>query len=138
SHDFTYLILGIIASIVIVVISVRSIMTYQRRISPGAYVSKLGILFDFNAPALILCQVPMEAIHFLHRQQINISLDEIYIKEMAPYGYVHTTIFESGGVGNVNSWNSPFRILRYQRIIGLINLSRKQLQQGLHSVKKTI
>ena len=57
-------------------------------------------VLNFDAPALIVCQMPVEHIHIVHGQQVDVFLDESHWEEMTRAIEVHATIGETWCVGD--------------------------------------
>ena len=50
-----------------------AIPPHQRFLAPRPYLGELRVLLDLEAPALIVGQMPMEAIHLVERQQVDVQ-----------------------------------------------------------------
>ena len=65
------------------------------------------VLLNLDAPALILGEVPVKRIHLVHRQEIDVLLDEIDREEVAPHVEVHTPVGKSWSVVDLDGGNRP-------------------------------
>src|SRR6266498_4493545 len=87
-----YFFLCVKATITNAIVSFSGITSDGRTISPTANLSKLWIFFYFNPPSLVICQMPMEIIHFMQGEVIDIFFYKTYRKKMATNIEMHTTI----------------------------------------------
>ena len=66
------------------VLSVETAMTAAVRLrSPPPSLCQPGTGLDLNAPALVLGEVPMQDVHPMQGQRLNLLLHEIHVLEMA-------------------------------------------------------
>jgi len=71
---------------------------YDRLTTLGADFCQSRIFFNFNTPALIICEVPMEVIHVVECQQVNVFLYKIDTKKMTGDIQHHSAIMEVGSI----------------------------------------
>ena len=99
-YDFAYLLLGIESSVRRAVVPVGvAAVAYERLFARAAFDGQLGVALDLDAPALIVSQVPVEAVELVCGQDIYIALDLLDRKEMAAYVEHCAAICECGFVG---------------------------------------
>ena len=58
------------------------------------------IFLNFNSPSLIFCQVPVESIHIMQSQQVDILFYKLYREKVTSYIEMHTSITETWIVFN--------------------------------------
>ena len=56
---------------------------------------RFRIFLDLDAPSLVVCQVPVEAVHIVQGKNIDELLDRIYREEVPGNIEVHTAIRET-------------------------------------------
>ena len=99
--------------------------------SEGALFGEEGILFGLHSPATVVDEVPVEDIHLVHGQPVDVALDEIYAEEVSADVKVHSAPFESGFVENVEAGDGP---VDARGLLGAFDLVRKELAEGLNRV----
>src|SRR5688572_21783580 len=85
-HDVPVLLLCIIASVSAVHLSLR------------ADLGQLGPGFDFNAPALVICQMKVQPVQLVMRDQVNVTLYIIHAEEVARHIQHRAAPPESGSI----------------------------------------
>src|SRR5580765_8383590 len=76
NHVFD-LLLSIETSRTLVIVSFSRISTNDGSISECTNFSKAWIFFDFYSPSLVLGKMPVEIIHFVQREVVNVFLNKI-------------------------------------------------------------
>ena len=76
-HDIPCILLCIEPSIRLSVVDI-CIVSHDGACAFGANLRQFGILFNLNAPALVVSQVPMKGVHVVECQQIYKPFHEIY------------------------------------------------------------
>ena len=76
-HNVAYLLLCIVAAIRCLVVKV-GIRADDRTATLGTYGDQLRPFLDFDAPALIISEVPVKHVHIMQRQQVDELLDKIH------------------------------------------------------------
>src|SRR5439155_15190820 len=78
----------------------------DRLLAPRADGGQLRVLLDLDAPALVLGEVPVEGVHLVEREQIDVLLDEAERHEVAsgvevsaPPGKTRRVLDRRGGHG---------------------------------------
>src|SRR5215469_5065825 len=93
-HNVLDLLLGIVtASVRIGILLVENFIRALRQ---------LGILLDFDSPSLIVCQVPVESVDLVLRQEIKKPLNRGNRKEVPPDIEQYSSIREARIIGEVN------------------------------------
>ena len=108
-YNFLYLLLSIVSAIRFAVELMGFIfeqMSDKRFFTHRTYLSKARVFFYFNAPTLVVGEMPMEFIEVVQSEYINILLDEIYSKEMATHIKVHTAISKARGIVYYYGWKN--------------------------------
>ena len=77
----------------------------------GANLRQQRVFFDFNAPALIVRQVPVEHVELMHRHEIEITLDVVHAPEVAALIEHHAAPAKAGLVFDVDTGDGePFGV----------------------------
>src|SRR5215213_6705333 len=97
-HYFFYFVLCIKSAIFYVVISFARVAANDSAIAATAYLGKLWIFFYFNAPSLVISKMPVEIIHFMQSDVINIFFYKRNRKEMPANIKMHAAIGKAGSV----------------------------------------
>lgn len=100
SHNILDFFLGIEAAIGLAVILAR-VMADNSLLAVGTDSSQFRTFLDFDAPALVVGKMPMQAIHIVQALHVDELLHLIYRKEMAAHVEVDTAIAETGSIGNL-------------------------------------
>ena len=91
-----------------------------------------GIFLYLNAPALVVREVEVEDIHLVGSHQVNELQHFLLGQEVAPDVHHGPSVGEAGRVFDADS--RDFQCFP-ERLPGIINLRRKQLQQRLHAIE---
>ena len=67
----------------------------------GGVLGELGVFFDFDAPAFVIGEVPVEGVHFVVGEEVDIAEDFGLGEEVAGAVEVHAAPGEAGGVFDV-------------------------------------
>ncbi len=99
SDNFLDIFLGIVAG---VRDSVRSVCTpAERSASSGcANFGQLRIFLDFDSPALVFGEVPVEAVHFIKRHHVNDSLYLVFAENVTSFIKHESAPSEAGSIFN--------------------------------------
>ena len=109
----------------------------HRAVSPRADLRQLRIFPDFDAPALVVGQVPVEDVHLVERQEIDVFLDELHGEEMPRDVEVHSPPGEPRGVHHRNAGDDPVDLLFVLRgAAGAEHLGREQLEERQRAVRQ--
>src|SRR5690349_3109848 len=85
--DLPYIVLRVEASVTLVVENVRGGITLrpsdEGSIAPCADLGEPRILLDLDAPALVVGEMPVECVHLMKREEIDVLLHELLRHEMA-------------------------------------------------------
>ena len=98
-YDFTALLLCVETAVTLAVVE-TGVTSDDSAGTPGALRGQLGVFLDFDAPALVFGDVPVEAVHAMQGNQVNIFLHELQGEEMACAVEMHATIAEARLIGN--------------------------------------
>ena len=105
-HDFTSIFLCIVAA---VALSVGFGITPSQHftLSPCSYFGEFGVFFDFDAPALIFGQVPMEAVHLIGCHHVKDAFHFFLAEEVTTFIKHETTPAKAGSIFNIHHRNTP-------------------------------
>ena len=120
-HDFAYLVLGVESAIARAVEALIAIRADLRGIAPGPDLGESRVALDFDAPALVLSEVPVKAIHFVFGHQVEVAFDEVHVKKVPANVQMHSAV----GKGGLVAYGHGRQRLR--AVLGL--------NEGLDSVK---
>ena len=124
-HDLLYLFLRIIPAM----LCSLSFDTF------GGNLLEFRIFLNLYAPALIVSQVPMQAIYLEQRQHIDELLHALH-RHKVPTGVQHNaTIAETRRIFHTHQRRLPSDAVHLLRAL---NLSRKELHEGLHTVEESL
>src|SRR5579872_1081487 len=101
--DVADLVLRIISAVFGAVVARARRVADDRTAAAGADFREQGITFDFNAPALVLRKVPVEVVHFMQRDKIDIAFDEFDGEEMSADVQMKPAPRKAGVVDNVDA-----------------------------------
>src|SRR5206468_9996825 len=82
-HDIFYFVLRIKAAVMCIIICNTRIAADNRTVTPGTDLSEPRILLDLDTPALVFGQMPVEVIHFMECDIIDIAFHKGYRHKMA-------------------------------------------------------
>ena len=102
-HNFACLLLRIETAVRRIVILAR-VVADDRTLALRTYFGQFRVFLDFNAPSLVIGQMPVEGVHVVQGQQINVFFDELNGEEVAAYVEVHTTVSEARFILNLYGW----------------------------------
>ena len=101
AHDFEGLLLGEVAGIGDGIVRTE-VTSDHRALANGTDGSELGILLDFDAPALVVGEMPVEGVHVVESKHVDVGLDAVDGEEVAAHVEVHATIGKARRVGDVH------------------------------------
>ena len=87
----------------------------ERTCTDGTHLCKLGIFGDFDAPTLVVSQVPVEAVHLVERHDVEHFLNFFLVEEVAGNVKHVTAVAEVRLIGDVYQGESPVGISLYLR-----------------------
>ncbi len=124
AHDLPDVVLGIESAVNDAVLG----------LAPGALPGELGVFLDLDSPALVLGQMPVEAVHLEFRQQVDVPLDEILGHEMPAAVEVQPPPGKAGDILDLDAGQSDRgrKGSRHGRFRGG---RRQELPDGLNAVK---
>ena len=93
-HDFARLLLRVEALMGLAVILAR-VVSYDRLGAVCAHGGEFRVFLDFDAPALVVGQVPVEAVDVVQREHVDEALHGVEGHEMARHVEVRTAIGEA-------------------------------------------
>ena len=132
-NNLANLILGIESTVRNTVIGTPILANYGV-LTHRTNLGQLGEALDLNAPALIVSEVPMQAVELMNSHNVDICLHLLNREEMARNIEVHTTITKTGCVSYFEARQRP--ILIGSQLL-TINLGGQQLLDSLDSVVET-
>ena len=109
------------------------IQTKTHAAAPGTLAGQLGIFFNFNAPAVVIHQVPVEGIQLVHRHGVQQLFDLGLVEKVAADIQHESAPWEARLVGDIHAGQLPVHAVDTLRGI---DFRRQQLQQSLHAVKE--
>ena len=132
-NDLTNLILSVVATVRNTIISTPILANY-RMLTHRANLGQLGEALDLDTPALIVREVPMQAVELMHRHNVDVALDLLNREEVARNVEVHTTIAKTRSVLDRKAGHRPI-LIGSQRLA--IDLGGQQLLDCLDCIVKT-
>ncbi len=99
---------------------------------PRAHLRQPGVALDFDAPALVFGQMPMQHVHFLQRQQVQHAQNAGLALEMPPFVEHVPAPAKARPVRNLHAGDLPFFFWKKRPFF---RFDGQQLAQGLDSVE---
>ena len=136
-HDFFYIFLRIEPSLFFSVETPRIIvvaMPYLGLVAMRADFNKSGVFLNLYPPPLVIRQMKMKLIEFIHGHQVE-KLQHLFFR-LKITAYVHhgPAMGKPGNICHVDCWYFYLSIILPA---GIINLRRHKLQQRLDSIKQS-
>ena len=132
-YDFANLILREIASIGNMVAGIP-VLANHSAVAPAAHLNQTRVFFDFNAPPLIIGQMPVESVQFVHGHDVEVAFHLLDAEEMTRYIGVQTAVFEARRIVYFDVRQRPDGLVG-RRIA--VYLRRQQLLDRLKGVEET-
>ena len=102
-------------------------------LSESANGGQFRISLDFDSPALIVGQVPMECVQLVNGHCVDELLHILFREKVSGRVEHRTTIGKTRMILNLDTRHFPFD----GSLLGAINLGRKKLAKGLISIEQT-
>ena len=131
-HDVADLVLRIITAVGRIVVVVP-LLADHGFLADAAHGRQLRVLFDFDAPPLVVGQVPVEAVELVDRHHVEVAFHLFDRKEMARHVEVHAPVSETRGILDAHTRQHP---LLAGRRLRPVNRRGQHLPQALHGVEK--
>ena len=128
-HHLFHLFLSVVAAVVGVVILAAAQVAHHGTVAHRTYFIQLGIFLAFDAPALVVGQVPVEGIHVVQSQQVDVFLHELHGEEVPAHVEVHGAVGEARFIVHYGSGQ------QYALALGH---GRQRLTQGLYAVENSL
>ena len=123
-YDVTSLVLGVETAIRYAVVH-PGVVTYHSAFALWAYFGEFGKALDFNAPALVVGQVPVKGVDVVKREHVDEALHRVGGEEVARHIEVSAAVREAGFVSDRHSRKNDI-------VLACLGDS---LAQGLHTVE---
>ena len=137
-HDFAELVLRIVHAAAVLRIVIEGgggAGIGERTAAHGSYLRQTGIFGDFDAPALVVGEVPVEAIHLVEGHDVEHALDLLHTEEVARHVHHETAMAEERAVLNADIGQGPFYGIAARKL-GIEEGAGEQLTQGLEGVEE--
>src|SRR6185437_9317924 len=95
-HDFFDLVLGVVTAVFGAVIARPGEMADDGSAAPRAHLRQSWIFLYLDAPALVIGQMPVEVVHFMEGDKVDIAFDEVHREEVAADVEMETAVSEPG------------------------------------------
>ena len=109
-------------------------VVHKRTGAATAHRGELGIFGDLDAPALVVGQVPVQAVHLVEGEHVDDALHFVLVEEVAGYVEHVAAMAQQGFVVDVETGHTP--ISRRRGGAGKEG-GREQLAEGLQAVEET-
>ena len=107
-------------------------VTHVRVIAHTTHRGELRIFLDLDAPALVISEMPVEAVHLIIGHDVNHTLQLVHFEEMSAHIEHKSTISKARFIGNIHNRK---RIACHLRIGDTRHhMRRKQLLDGLECI----
>ena len=94
AHDIADFVLSVVTAVADAVVD-RRVMAQHGAVAPRTHFGQPRIFLYFHAPALIIGQVPVQAVHAVEGHDVDVALHRFHAKEMAHAIQVHPAIGET-------------------------------------------
>ena len=126
-HDVANLIVGVVAAVGRAVLNLRVMSEHGLR-ALRAHLRQLRIAGHAEAPALIVGDVPVETVHVVKRDEVDIFFDKLHGEEVTGTVEHHATVAEARGSLHAGG--------RQLHGLGALK-NRQRLAQGLDAIEDT-
>ena len=99
-HHLLYLLLRVESAVGSAVVFASAVGSHLAALAPRADLGELRVLLDLDAPALVVGEVPVEAVHLVAGQQVDVLLREFDRPEVPAGIEVHAAPFEAWPVSD--------------------------------------
>ena len=110
-HDRHVPALGVLDDLSDVILRIETAVPILPRSAPGTDAGKLGVLLNLDPPALVLGQVPMQDVHLVIGEQVDVALDELLVHEVPPAIEQHPAPLIPRIVANTHARQLPRAVL---------------------------
>src|SRR5512141_2013631 len=101
--DLTNVVLRVEAAVSLVVEDggrrIANLVSDDGAVAPRADVGEARVLLDLDAPSLVVREMPVEGVHLMQREEVDVLLDELLRHEMACRVEMHAAPAEPRPVG---------------------------------------
>ena len=131
SNDFAYIFLCVETTVRSIVRHSASICITGCFLSPSSDFCEFRILLDFDSPALVLCEMPVEHVLLVHCHHIDEFHHFLLRIEVAAAVEVHTSPRKLRLIYDTAAWQRPLLACKTFRSV---DLCRKELLDCLHCI----
>ena len=135
-HHFLEVFLGVVvaAAVLCIVEELGAIAgAGERACAHGTHFCESGILGHVNAPALVVGQVPVEAVHLIERHHVEHTLHLFLVEEVAGDVHHESAVTKHGLVGDVHKRHGPLGTLH---LSAGKELARQELFERLERIEE--
>ena len=132
-YEVAHFFLAVEAAVGLAVIDAGAERTHHGLFTPLAFLGQERVFLDFEPPALVFGQMPVEAVDLVEGHQVDVALQEGNVEEMQAAVEVHSAVGEAGLVFDIAAGQRPFHSPLGG---GCENGIGKELQDGLQGVER--
>ena len=130
---FFHLFLGVEAAVSYSV-AAAPVLAHHGAASPGTNLRQARIALDLHPPALVLREVPVEAVQLVCGHYVQVTLCLFYAPEMAARVKVHSAVLEARAVEDAHVGEYPIGL----GLFPAVNGGRQHLLQSLARVHESV
>ena len=102
---------------------------------PRGSLHQFRVLFYLDPPAVVVGKMPVEPVHLVGGNEIDVTLDKLFWEKMARYVQMHAAVWIPGSIFNFNTLNFPGSAGNPGA--GLADFGRHELKEGLDAIEKS-
>ena len=133
--DVPDLVLGVVSAVADAVVALP-VLGDHRAVAEGADLREFGIALELDAPALVLGQMPVEAVELVHRHDVEVAFHFRYAEEMASAVEVRTPVAEARRILDHDGGEIPFHLVGGG--LPAVDLDGQHLLERLDGIEESI
>ena len=109
----------------------------ERAGTHGAHLGQFGIFGNLDTPALVIGEVPVEAVEFIECQDVEHLLHLVLVEEVTGHVHHEATMLKLGMVLDAHEGEAPLSATSGAAELVREELAGEQLHQGLQGIELT-
>ena len=130
--DLTDLLLGVVAAVADAVVRIEVVFDH-RPVAEAADFGETGVALNFEPPALVVREMPVETVELVERHYVEVLLRLFDAPEMSDRIHVHAAVGKARTVGNHAAGQFPFAAG-----LAFVDADREHLAEGLHRIEEAV
>ena len=132
-HHFLHFLLRVETAVTDAVVG-APVLLDDGSVAPRAHFHELGIGLDFRAPALVVGEVPVQAVQFVYGHYIQVTFHLIHAPEVTGNVQVHTPVGKARLVLDAHIRQHPVGL----GLFSAVNGGREHLLEGFAGIDKAV